>query len=59
MCFGWIEGTSIGTKAAKLANASAAVEELSVEYTSDAVVVTCPKADSTLEIASLGRSELW
>lgn len=55
--FGLIDGTLIQSKAGPLVSSANPVEELSVRYTADAVEVTCPKTEPSIEIATLGRTK--
>ncbi len=55
--FALIDGTVFSTKDENLAEAETPVAELSVRYLPDAVEVTCPKPEPSLQIAALGRTK--
>lgn len=55
--FSVIEGSSVTTTGRTLAKADSNVDELSVVYGPNAVEVTCPTPDRSLQIASLGRKK--
>lgn len=56
--FSLIEGTLLTYEGkTKLASSANPIDELSVRYTADTVEVTCPKPETSLEVATLGRTK--